>query len=60
MVIHNIKRLVYLRSVIIIIIIWDEDLMFFQKGSEIFTDQITNIEEGNHHYHHTGQTERDL
>lgn len=34
--------------------------MFLQKSSEIFTDQITNIEERNHHYKHAGQTERDL
>ncbi len=51
---------VYLNSVIIIIIIWDEDLMFLQKSSEMFTDQVTDIKERNHHYKHAGQTERDL
>lgn len=51
---------VYLNSVIIIIIIWDEDLMFLQKSSEMFTDQVTDIKERNHHYKHAGQPERDL
>ncbi len=34
--------------------------MFLQKSSEMFTDQVTDIKERNHHYKHAGQTERDL
>lgn len=50
----------YLRSVVIVVVIWDEDIVFLQKSSEMFTDQITDIQERNHHYKHAGQTERDL
>lgn len=34
--------------VVIVIILWDKNVMFFQEGSKILANECSKVQEGNH------------
>lgn len=47
-------------SVIVVIVLWDKDVMLLQESSKVLADQSSHIQERHHHYCHTDKTKRCL
>lgn len=43
--------------IIVIVILWDKDIMFFKQGCKVFTDLRPDVQERDHHAEHSEEAE---
>lgn len=48
------------KSIIVVVILWDKDVVLLQESSKILADQISHIKERHHHQCHADKAERCL
>lgn len=46
--------------IIVVIVLWDKDIMFFEQGCEVLTDLSPDIQERDHNAKHPQKAERRL